>query len=164
MNTSVRSNGVEQTQALSEVYRDAYMTVLAEAPGTLIRLQRTPVPHPTPADVEQSFRNAATAIDRHGRTGRVMLVDMREALGRNEPEFEVALKRVRPIVERDLLRVAVLLRSTVGMLQMKRINEEDGVQRMLTMHEHEALDFLRMESVSADTTSSSVTTTDGKRR
>ncbi len=143
INRSVSANGVEQTPALSEHYNDPYITVLAEVPGTLIRLQRSNLQHPTPADLEQSFRNVAVAIDRLGRTGHVMLVDMRAAFGRNEPEFDAALRRVRPVVERDILRIAVLLRSTVGMLQMKRINGEDGVARMLTMDEDAALAFLR---------------------
>jgi len=140
---SVGSNGAQQTRALTEIYRDAYVTLLAEVPGTLIRLQRSNVPHPTPVELEQSFRRVAAAIDRLGRTNRVMLVDMREALGRNEPEFDAALRRVRPIVERGMARIVVLLRSSAGMLQMKRVNEEDGVVRALTMNEQEALDFLR---------------------
>ena len=164
MHTSVRTNSVAQTAALSELYRDTYITVLAEVPGTLIRLQRSNIPHPTTADLEQSFRNVAIAIDRHGRMGRVMLVDMREALGRNEPEFDAALRRVRPIVERAMVRIVVLLRSTVGMLQMKRINEEDGIPRALTMHEHEALDFLRTGRFATHPTPSFTAPADSKRR
>jgi hypothetical protein len=73
---------------------------------------------------------------------------MRQAPGRNEPEFDAALRRVRPLIERQMKRIAVLLRSTVGMLQMKRINHEDGIDRMLTMDEHEALEFLRTGATS----------------
>lgn len=126
----------------SEVYRDEYIAVFADLSGKLVRLQRSNLPHPTPADFERSFRQAAVAVDRIGRTDRVMLIDVREALGRNEPEFDAAMRRIRPIVEAKMLRVAVLLRSSAGLLQMKRINQEDGVWRMLTMNEQEALDFL----------------------
>jgi Ribonuclease G/E len=93
-------------------------------------------------DLERSFRQAAAAIDRIGRTNRVMLIDVRDARGRNEPEFDTVMRRLRPIVEQDMVRVAVLLRSSAGMLQMKRINQEDGVLRMLTLSELEALEFL----------------------
>ncbi len=163
MNRSVHTNGVEKTPAISELYRDPYIAVLAEVPGALIRLLRSNVPHPTPIELEQSFRNVATAIDRHGRTGRLMLIDMREALGRNEPEFDVALRKIRPFVERDMVRVVVLLRSTVGMLQMKRINEEDGVPRALAMREHDALNFLRTGRFDNRPTTSIVATNDKKR-
>jgi len=164
MNRPVRASGVAQTPVLSELYRDPYVTVFAEVPGTLIRLQRSSLPHPTPIDLEQSFRNAAAAIDRHGRTGRVMLIDMREALGRNEPEFDAALRKIRPVVERAMLRIVILLRSSAGMLQMKRINEEDGIPRALTMYEHEALDFLHTDNVANPAASSNIATSDSRRR
>jgi hypothetical protein len=93
-----------------------------------------------------------------------MLVDMREALGRNEPEFDAALRKVRPLVERDMQRIVVLLRSSAGMLQMKRINEEDGIPRALTMHENEALDFLRTGHIATRTTSSGLATPDMRRQ
>ena len=129
-------------RTLTEIYRDDFLTISAEVPGRLIRFLRTNVPHPTPVDLERSFRQAAAAIDRIGRTNRVMLIDVRDARGRNEPEFDTVMRRLRPIVEQDMVRVAVLLRSSAGMLQMKRINQEDGVLRMLTLNELEALEFL----------------------
>lgn len=141
--TSAHSEEPKKAPVLTEIYRDAYMTISADPTDILIWLRRTGVPHPTPLDLEQSFRHGSAAMDRLGRTHRVLLVDMREALGRNEPEFDAALRRIRPVVERGLRRIVVLLRSSAGMLQMKRINEEDGVTRMLTMNEGEALKFLR---------------------
>lgn len=138
---SVQPNNAEP-RTLSEIYRDEYLTVFAVVPGKLVRVQRSNVPHPTPVDLERSFRQAALAVDRIGRTDRVMLIDTREALGRNEPEFDAAMRRIRPIIEAKMLRIAVVLRSSAGLLQMKRINQEDGVWRMLTMNEQEALDFL----------------------
>ncbi|HRI71868.1 MAG TPA: hypothetical protein PK156_46870 [Polyangium sp.] len=140
---TVRPAASAESPSLSEVHQDPYITISAEIPGTLVRLQRSSLAHSTPEELENSYRHASVAIDRLTRTGRVLLVDMRQAPGRNEPEFDAALRRVRPLVERQMKRIAVLLRSTVGILQMKRINHEDGVSRMLTLDENEALEFLR---------------------
>lgn len=140
------SNESESTSEFSEIYRDEYLVIRAETSGSQIHIHRSNVLHPSPAELERSFRNASAAIDRLGRTDRVMLIDMREARGRNEPEFDAALRRVRQNVERGMQCIVVLLRSSAGMLQMKRINEEDGTTRFLTMDEREGLEILQQWS------------------
>ena len=158
---TIRPPRSAENVTFSEVYADPFVTISAEMPGTIIRLQRSNLAHSTPEELENSFRHAAVAIDRLPRTGRVLLVDMRQAPGRNEPEFDAALRRVRPLVERQMKRIAVLLRSTVGLLQMKRINHEDGIDRLLTMDEHEALEFLRVGTLAEKDAEHTAKTNDG---
>lgn len=82
------------------------------------------------------------ALDRTGRTGLSLLVDLREAVGRNDPEFEAAMQRLKPIVMRGFRRVAILVRTTVGALQIHRHLREDGVERMIGSDEAQLLDYL----------------------
>lgn len=126
-----------------ELYEDPYVTVLPEPDGTLVRVIRTEISHPSPQVMEQSFLKVSNALDRFGRSGHGLLVDVRRAIGRNEPEYEAPLRRVRLRNDAGFLRIAVLLRTSVGMLQMMRLSEEDGIIRLITTSEEHAVKYLR---------------------
>jgi hypothetical protein len=79
---------------------------------------------------------------RAGRRQLAQLVDLRLAPGRNEPEFEKAMLRVRPLVMRGFSRIGILVQSTVGALQIKRHVREDGIERMVSSSESELLSYL----------------------
>lgn len=130
-----------------ELYRDDYVVVVADPDGLVVRMLRTPRAHPTPEILEESYLKVTRALDRYGRTGRGLLVDVREAIGRNEPAFEAALARARKRNDSGFLRIAVLLRTQAGMLQMMRLSDEDGTLRLITMDERVAVDYLRTGNI-----------------
>lgn len=137
---SVRDTGVD-------VYRDEYVAVVADPDGIVVRIVRSPVPHPSPQVLEDSYLKAALAMDRYGRKGRGLLVDVRVSIGRNEPEYEAPLRRARARNDAGFARIAVLLKSVVGMLQMMRLSDEDGTLRLVTMSEPHAIAYLRYGTV-----------------
>jgi hypothetical protein len=55
-----------------------------------------------------------------------LLVDLRAATGRNDPEFETAHGAERAKLMHAFRRVAMLVRSQVGKLQVTRLAESDG--------------------------------------
>jgi hypothetical protein len=55
-----------------------------------------------------------------------MFLDLPAAVGRNDPEFEVALRHRRQELFRSFARSCVLVRTAVGRLQVQRHIEEDG--------------------------------------
>lgn len=126
-----------------ELFRDEYTSVLGDPDGLVVRIVRTSIPHPTPEILEESYLQASRAMDRYGRRGRGLLVDVRNAIGRNEPAFDEALRRARARNDAGFARIAVLLRSQAGMLQLMRLSEEDGTVRLITMSEEAALAYLR---------------------
>lgn len=126
-----------------ELYRDEYVVVLAEPDGRVVRVIRTAKNHPSPQVMEQSYLLVALALDRHGRSGRGLLMDVRNAIGRNEPEYEAPLRRVRQRNDAGFARIAVLVRTSAGLLQLLRLSEEDGVLRLITTSEEAALSYLR---------------------
>jgi len=128
---------------LVDVYRDEYVAVLAESDGLIVRVVRTQALHPSPAAMEASYAQVAAALDRLGRRNRALLVDMREAVGRNDPTYEPVLRRARLRNDAGFQRIGVLLRTTIGMMQMRRFAEEEGIVRLLSMDEAEVLDYLR---------------------
>ena len=133
---SVRTNVVE-------LYRDEYATVVAEPDGLIVRIVRSSVPHPSPKVLEERYMQVALAVDRYGRSGRCLLVDTRDAQGQNAPEYADAFRRARIRNEAGFLRIAVLFRTAIGMLQLRRLSDEDGSFRLITTNEPDAIAYLR---------------------
>jgi len=133
---SSQSNGVE-------LYRDDYVYVVGDPDGIVVRTIRTVIAHPSPEILEESYLQVTRALDGYGRSGRGLLVDVRDAIGRNEPRFEAALARTRKRNDAGFARIAVLLRTQAGMLQMMRLSDEDGTLRLITMDERVAVEYLR---------------------
>ena len=73
-----------------------------------------------------------------------LLVDLRDARGRNDPAFETAMARYRRPMYEGFPRVVVLVRSAIGKLQVQRHFAEDGLgDVVVTTSEDEAEQALR---------------------
>ncbi|TPV93573.1 MAG: hypothetical protein B7733_19740 [Myxococcales bacterium FL481] len=74
---------------------------------------------------------------------RFLLVDTRATTGRNDPQFEQAMAPLRRQLQANFERVAVVLRSTIGRMQVERYARDDGdvPLRAFTSYE-EALGWL----------------------
>lgn len=111
-------------------------------PG-VVRLCRTSTPFATLADVERAHRAVVDALEALPKPRRAVLVDLRDAAGRNDPEFE---KTVAPSRKRIFLafeRSAVLVRSATGRLQLQRHLAEDGLGTRAFDDDDAALSYLR---------------------
>lgn len=128
-----------------ELFHDDYIVVRVDADGLLVWLIRSSVAYPDIAALMLSFEGVIAALDRAGRSGRVMLFDTRAARGRNDPEFESAMAALRPRIERQFVRVGVLVASAVGALQMRRWVSADGIERVTGTSAAELANTLRAE-------------------
>lgn len=72
-----------------------------------------------------------------------IVVDMREAPMRNDPEFESAMETLRSAIRSGYARTAVLISTGVGVLQINRLTREDGSQTFATRSEVDAVEFAR---------------------
>ena len=70
-----------------------------------------------------------------------VVVDMREAPQRNDREFENAMLNLRTVLANTFARITVLLETTTGLLQVKRIGRNDGSEIFATTSEYEAVKF-----------------------
>ena len=70
-----------------------------------------------------------------------IVVDMRQAPPRNDPEFEKAMAGLRANIFERFGRVAVLLSSAVGVLQVNRLARDEGVATFATLSESAAAQF-----------------------
>lgn len=128
--------------ALIEVFRNEYYIVWMEPKGPLVRTQRSDVSFPSLDELERGVNAMCRIYDEIGRETRVLLSDVRAVQGRNDEAFEEKMLKLRPKLYRGFLRVGILVRSSVGALQIKRMVREDGIDRMVMTDESELLTYL----------------------
>lgn len=93
----------------------------------LVRVRRTERAFPTVTELIQTFTDVNHSLDGIERSAHRLLIDTRAVAGRNDAEFEQAFAPLRARMLGGFERVAVLARSTVGTLQVKRHASEDGM-------------------------------------
>lgn len=115
--------------SLDRVRRIARVTRSAERPQSI-------------EQITQAFEDASRALDTFHRAGARLLIDLREAPGRNDPEFERAMATRRSELMRGFVAVAILVLTPVGELQISRIAREDGSSAKVFTDEEKALAWL----------------------
>jgi len=120
-----------------------YFIVHSDAVGLVVRLQRTGLDFPDISTMERDMDTIVVALDRLGRERKGLCIDWREGPLRNDTPFEDALRRVMPRLVRGYRAAAVLTRSAVGVLQVKRLFRESNHAGEVFQDESEAMDYLR---------------------
>jgi len=131
--------------SVSMVFRNDHFTVLVDERMRIVRTTRRYKPFTSLEEVERAFKELAAALDRLGRERYALLADIRAAPGRNDPQFEAALQRLRPTWISGFRKVGVLVRSSVGLLQIQRYARQDGIPRRVSNDEDELLKYLTQE-------------------
>ncbi len=109
---------------------------LDEALG-LVRITRTAEPMPKDlVEVRRIFGELVAPLRR--LAGKKALLDLRNGRGRNDDDFESASGQISIELRRNFTRVAVLVGSAVGKLQVKRLTGA----RSIFSDEAEALRYL----------------------
>jgi hypothetical protein len=120
----------------------AYFVLTVDEPLGVARLERTAAAFPD----GEALRIAALEVEQATaklRRGMGLFIDARDAPARNDAEFEQQFMRARRPILACFTRVAVLVRSAVGKLQVARYGREDGVQSQLVFEDDaEAMEFL----------------------
>jgi hypothetical protein len=116
--------------------------VSSEPAQGILRFSRTELPYPSLDEMIELHERIGRTFDRLGRDRHVLLVDLRRGPLNNKPDFETAMARGRAILVRGFPRVAVLVQTAVGMLQVRRHLREDGIPGDVFTDEAEALSYL----------------------
>lgn len=125
-----------------QIFQDEYFTVLVDERTGIVRTVRSEKPFTSLEELDGIFARLGTTLDALGRSRYGILADLRATPGRNDPQFEVAMERLRPLWTGGFRRVGVLVRSTVGMMQIQRHARRDGVERLISKDEDELLHYL----------------------
>lgn len=112
---------------VKELFRTPHWVVTEER-GGVIRLDRTSVPFVDFAEMESSMEDLNGRMDALNRPAHRLLVDTRQATGRNDPEFEQAFAPHRRRMLEGFERRAVVVRRVVGQLQVQRHARADGLE------------------------------------
>lgn len=128
----------------TEIYRDDYVAIYLERGGKLVRVVRTTKAYPDIATLEHIYEQIIIAVGKLRRTDLSLLNDQRLAPGRNDPDFEQAMRRLRVRLYPLFRKRAVLVQSMVGKLQISRLGKEDGLLRMVSQDEAELLAYLEV--------------------
>lgn len=128
---------------MRELFRDPYLSALYDSAGQILWSVRSTEPFPSIEQGVKSWSLICDTFDRVGRAGRCYMSDLRAGPARNDPEFEQAIFKLLPRLHAGFLRNAVLVRMAVGALQIQRHARKDGITRLVTTNEEEALHYLR---------------------
>ena len=123
-----------------------YFIVHSDGAGFVVRIQRTGLDYPDIPTMERDMDAIIAVLDRIGRDRRAFCVDWREGPLRNDAPFEEAIQKVMPRLLRGYRVVAVIVRSAVGALQVKRQLREANLSGEVFQDEADAFDFLRGSS------------------
>jgi hypothetical protein len=94
------------------------------------------------AEVDQTIAELAKAVPDRVRAGHQILIDMRGAPVRANPELDTAFERYRAETERGFERVAVLVESTLGKIRSDRLKQTAKAEVGIFLSLDEALSWL----------------------
>jgi hypothetical protein len=135
---------VPEDPAADHLLLDNEFVSVRRAPGSpLVRVTRTSAPITDLAQIEQAWGAVNRAMVPLHRPRHSLLIDMRSAQGRNDDAFERAVAPHRASTVSGFRRVAVLVRSLPGQLQVQRHMREDDLGEVRVFaSEALALDWL----------------------
>jgi hypothetical protein len=111
--------------------------------GRLVHLVRSEKTYDTLEEIDAVWGSVARALRGLDRGRCVLLVDFRRAKGRNDDAFEKASGAHRAATSRGFRRVAVLVKTLPGQLQVQRLARQDGVAELRCFDQEEvALSWL----------------------
>jgi hypothetical protein len=128
--------------AVAELFSDACVLVRLDTASGVVHFVRTEQAYPSHSEIVALHARVGRILDRIGRERHTLLVDMRRAPMNNDPAFEKAAESARRILLRGFPRVAVLVQTAVGALQVKRHVREDGREIGVFTSEQDARAFL----------------------
>ena len=108
----------------------------------IVWFRRNAQPHASLDEAIAMFADAERATATIDRARYGLLIDLREAIGRNEPAFEQAIAAPRAAFLSKFARRAALVRTVAGKLQEQRLSRESANEMAVFQDEAEAIRHL----------------------
>ncbi len=109
---------------MQQIIRSSLGEVFREAPTPLVVLRRTSVHADDPDELEDFLTRFDLLLPPLRRRELVLLMDMRDGPLRNDDQYEERMNHAVTRITAGFRRVAVLMRSSVGILQAARLRRE----------------------------------------
>lgn len=125
-----------------EIHRNPYLVMRYDQARRLIVLTRTTVSYPSLEILRETFAHMDAAIAHIWRQKTYLLIDSRKSPARNDPAFEAEFGRLRKLFLRDMQKVATVVTTAVGVLQVARHMRVDEMPVGVFTDVAEALTYL----------------------
>lgn len=122
---------------MSETAERPFYEVDVRPHGVIVR--RTARRYVDISELEPSFAALDEQLAAVSPGASTLLVDLRAIVGRNDAAFETALAPHRRELLRKFARSGLLVRSTIGRLQLERYLAADGMRARVFSDEPEAM-------------------------
>ena len=137
-----RRRGTVHALKWRESREDAEPFYVVEVRGAGVLVTRTRRRYESVDEVEPSFRAVDDALDDAGPGIERLLVDLRKIVGRNDAEFEAALAPYRRRLLSRFRATGIVVRSTIGRMQLERYLAADGLTATVFEDEEAAMTWL----------------------
>lgn len=125
-----------------QVWQDDYMRLEIDPARHFVRQVRSSRTYDELSALEQSLDQLVTQMFGIERGDYVLLHDLRASRGRNDPSFEAAIRRARPRMCGGFRRVAILVATKIGQLQVQRLEQTSSDPARVFLDEAEAMRWL----------------------
>lgn len=131
--------------SLRTAFRNPYIVLRYDALRRLVVLIRTAAPYESLGALRETFAGMDLALAHLPRAALVLLVDSRASPVRNDAAFEEEFNRLRQAFTRGFRKVAILVQTAVGVLQINRQARIDGVAMGIFSEPGQALSYLGLD-------------------
>lgn len=127
------------------VWQNDHYAVLVDAQLGIVWNVRSSKPYASLEELDTVMVAVFRCMDGMDRPRYSLLLDIRAGPGRNDPEFEAAIARIRPRWFQGFRRIGILVQTVVGTLQIQRYARQDGIKRLITSDEAALLRYLTQD-------------------
>jgi hypothetical protein len=115
---------------LHELLKNDFFTVTIDRERALVHAVRTNVRFASAAECDRIFAEVARVLCVFDRSRLRLLVDLREGPLTQDPSIEKSIGEHRKKIISGFAKVAILVRTVAGGLQVTRHAREDGIHRI----------------------------------
>jgi hypothetical protein len=120
-------------------WNDDYMRLEIDPQRRIVLQVRTARAYEDIATLTHSIESTVEQMAELDRSQYALLQDLRLTRGRNDPEFEATMATLLPRLSGGFRRVAVLVVTNIGRLQVQRYLDRDGIPGRSFLDEAAAL-------------------------
>jgi hypothetical protein len=125
-----------------EIYHSPYIVLRYDQARRILVLTRLAEHYPSIDVLRETFAQMETAIAHIWRQKTYLLIDARRSPARNDTVFEAEFARLRKYFLRDMQKVATVVQTAVGVLQVARHMRVDELPPGVFTDVAEALTYL----------------------
>jgi hypothetical protein len=125
-----------------ELLNTPHSVIVADDGSLIVQRVRTSARFASLDEVTREYQAIVAALDRVDRPTYAILVDLRDAPPRNDDDYEAIARHHGPGLYADFRKVAVLVHSAAGRLQVRRFLDVSRPDAGVYSEEREARAFL----------------------